>query len=67
MLVTIDGVSREIPLEHMDKKDAVFVPTLNNQTTRGVLRRITNELGYEVTMRSMIHEGFLGVMVWRTE
>jgi hypothetical protein len=62
-----DGVWYEIPLEHMVVKDAVFVPTLQIKETRTLIHRLAKECEISVTTHQKIFDGYLGVMVWRTE
>lgn len=61
-----DGVEREVPLEYMEVKDAVFVPTLKLTETKAVLRKVAKELEIQVEVGNAIEDGYLGVMVWRT-
>jgi len=67
MHIFVDGVNREVPLEHMVVKDSVFIPTLDAHETRVVVRRVTKEMGMQVKISSTVHEGYLGVMVTRYE
>lgn len=60
-----DDVESEIPLEFMDVKDAVFIPTLNIQATRSIIRKAAKLLEIEVEMHMAVEDGYLGVMVWR--
>jgi len=61
-----DGVEREVPLEFMDVKDAVFIPTLKLTETKAVLRKVAKIIEIEVEIKNTIEDGYLGVMVWRT-
>lgn len=60
-----DGVKLDVPMEHMVVKDALFVPTLKVRETRTLLHRLAKECEIEITAHQKIHDGYLGVMVWR--
>lgn len=65
MHITIDGVTREIPLEHMIVKDSVFIPTLDAHGAKMVVRKTAKEMGMMVRITQTVHDGYLGVMVTR--
>ena len=60
-----DDVEWDVPLEHMNVKDAVFVPTLNITASRTLIKKIAKSLEYEVEVLMAVEDGYLGVMVWR--
>lgn len=64
---TPDEVFVDIPIEHMQVKDVLFVPTLKLHDTRVMLHRLAKECEIEIECHRRIHDGFLGVMVWRTK
>jgi hypothetical protein len=60
-----DGGSIDFPLEAMVIKDCVFIPTLKTEEASEVIYRIAAKLEMKVQLKTMIEEGYLGVMVWR--
>lgn len=60
-----DEVVVEIPLEHMEVKDSLFIPTLRIEDTRILVHRLACELEIKVTTKTAIVDGYLGLMVWR--
>lgn len=62
-----DGIEMEVPIEYMNVKDSVFIPALKTTELRHIIKRIAKELEISVVMQNAIEEGYLGLMVWRTE
>jgi len=65
VLLLPDGVEMEVPIEYMIVKDSIFIPTLKPNELRMVLHSIAKKLEMEVTTKSVIEDGYLGMMVWR--
>jgi hypothetical protein len=65
VLLLPDGVEMEVPIEHMVVKDSIFIPTLRPIELRNMLQSIAKKLEMEVTTKSVIEDGYLGMMVWR--
>lgn len=66
LLQTPDQTLIDVPLEHMVVKDAVFIPTLHPVEFGVVVRRAAREIGFRVTTQQKIHDGYFGLMIWRT-
>jgi len=62
---TADGAEFDLPLEYLDIKDCVFVPTLKTDATRNLVCQLADKLEIKVNCRAVIEDGYLGVMVWR--
>ncbi len=60
-----DGGSIDLPLEAMVIKDCVFIPTLKIEEASEVIYRLAAKLEMKVQLKTMVEEGYLGVMVWR--
>ena len=67
LIKTGDGVSIDIPLEYLEVKDCVFVPTLKVEATRLLVRQLADKLEIKVAVRTAIEEGYLGLLIWRIE
>lgn len=64
---TADGAEYDLPLEYLEVKDCVFVPTIKIDATRELVYQLTDRLGYKVRSTSAIEDGYLGLLVWRVE
>ncbi len=62
-----DGVKVDLPIEFMDVKDSLFVPTLKSQSTIGRLHTQAKRSGYELRCEKAIFDGYLGVLFWRVK
>lgn len=62
-----DGIEMEVPIEFMVVKDSVFIPTLMPAELKSLIKKIARELEYTVQMRHTVEDGYLGLMVWRTQ
>jgi len=62
-----DGVEMDVPIEYLDVKDSVFIPTLKATESRLVVRRVAKEIEITVEMHNAIEDGYLGLMVWRVK
>ncbi len=60
-----DGGEIDLPIEFMDVKDSLFIPTLKIEKTRWMIIKLADELGFEVICRQSIVDGYLGVLFWR--
>jgi len=60
-----DGVGIELPLEAMVIKDCVFIPTLKTEEARESIYQLAAKLEMRVQVKTVVEEGYLGVMVWR--
>lgn len=67
LIKTGDGASIDVPLEYLEVKDCVFVPTLKTDATRDQLYRLADKLEIRVGFRVTVEDGYLGVMVWRVQ
>ena len=65
--ITADGGEFDLPLEYLEIKDCVFVPTLKVEATRELVRRLADKLEIKVAVRTAIEEGYLGLLIWRVE
>jgi len=65
LLRTGDGVTLDVPLEYLEIKDCVFVPTLKIDATRDQIYRLADVLEIKVSTRVSIEDGYMGIMVWR--
>lgn len=67
MLVTINRVSYDIPLEDMGVGNSVFVVTLRPGSVLPALRKACAAAGlvYKLAGATGLHKGALGVRVWR--
>jgi len=61
-----DGIEMEVPIEYLDVKDGLFVPTLKTSETKSLLKRVARSIQIEIEAKNAIEDGYLGVMVWRT-
>ena len=64
-LLLPDDVTMEVPIEYLEVKDSVFIPTLKATELRLILRRIAKEIEISIEMQNAIEDGYLGLMVWR--
>ena len=64
-LLLPDDVTMEVPIEYLEVKDSVFIPTLKATELRLILRRIAKEIEISIEMQNAIKDGYLGLMVWR--
>ena len=68
MLIELpDNVTIDLPIEFMDVKDSLFVPTLKDKSAKGRLQSAARKLGFEIRCEKAIHDGYLGVMLWRVK
>lgn len=62
---TADGAELDLPLEYLDIKDCVFVPTLKAEATRTLVHQLADKLEIKVSCKAVIEDGYLGLMIWR--
>lgn len=55
----------EIPLEALKVGGWTFAPTLNIKGAIYVIRRAGKSLGYDLQVRPLVHDGYLGVSIYR--
>lgn len=55
----------DLPIESMVVKDSIFIPTLNPTEAGNVVREAGKSLGYTITVRKTVNEGYYGIMFWR--
>lgn len=60
-----DGGDIDLPIEYMEVKDCLFVPTLKPDEVQLKLYKVAEQLGFELTTRTKITDGYLGVQFWR--
>lgn len=60
-----DGAEFDLPLEYLEIKDCVFVPTLKAEATRILVCHLAEKLEIKVSCKAVIEDGYLGLMVWR--
>jgi hypothetical protein len=60
-----DGIEMEVPIEYLDVKDGLFVPTLKMPETKVILKRIARGIQIDIEVKNAIEDGYLGVMAWR--
>jgi hypothetical protein len=64
---TADDGEFDLPLEYLEVKDCVFVPTLKIDATRATVHQLANKLEISVNCKAAIEDGYLGLMIWRVE
>lgn len=62
-----DDVMMEVPIEYLDVKDSVFIPTLKPTELKLLLRRVAKEIEVTLETQNAIEDGYLGLMVWRVK
>lgn len=62
-----DGGSMDLPMEYMDVKDSLFIPTLKADEAQAKLYLIADKLEFKIVTRTCIVDGFLGVQLWRVQ
>jgi hypothetical protein len=62
---TADGAEFDLPLEYLEVKDCVFVPTLKADATRILVCQLADKLKIKVNIKTAIEDGYLGVIIWR--
>jgi hypothetical protein len=66
-LLLPDDVEMDVPIEYLAVKDSVFIPTLKATELRYIMRRVAKEIEITIEMQTVIEDGYLGLMVWRTK
>jgi len=61
-----DGGEMDLPMEYMEVKDCLFVPTIHPDDVQVKLYKIAQQLEFTITTRTVIYDGYLGVRFWRT-
>jgi len=61
----IDGGEIDVPIEFMDVKDSLFIPTLKLEKTKKMIIKLADEVGFAVLCKQSIVDGYLGVLFWR--
>ena len=62
---TADGAELDLPLEYLDIKDCVFIPTIKAEVTRNLVYQLADKLEIKVSCKIVIEDGYLGLMIWR--
>lgn len=57
----------DVPLEYLEIKDCVFVPTLKIDATRNQIYQLADALEINVSIKASVEDGYMGVTVWRVE
>lgn len=60
-----DGGETDLPMEYMEVKDCIFVPTLKPDEVQIKLYKAAEKLEFSITTRTTIVDGYLGVQFWR--
>lgn len=62
-----DGGELDLPIEYMEVKDSLFIPTLKIDETREKVYTIASKLGIKISAKGAIVDGYLGLQIWRLE
>ena len=61
----INGITYEIDWTQFKKGRSFFVPCLDADEAKAVVKRTTERLGFEVRVKLVVEDGFRGLRVWR--
>lgn len=61
-----DGGMVDIPIEFMEVKDSLFVPTLQPRETKNILRMVARTLEITIECKTGVIDGYYGVLIWRS-
>lgn len=62
-----DGGSMDLPMEYMDVKDSLFIPTLKADEVQSKLYLLADKLEFKIVTRTCVVDGYLGLQFWRVQ
>jgi len=63
--MVVDGVLYEVDWRGFVVGASFFIPCIHAQEAREDVKKITQRLGFRVTMKVVIEDGIRGLRIWR--